>query len=135
MITYDQEVKPGKEIRMNINPYILPGILCIVILGFGFWTSRSGKPYPGSLFNIHKLAALGGVVLVVIRAVQLDLLAKFSNPGWVWGAAAVLAVMALFGSGAALSIREGDSPVFRRIHQVGIGLLLVSGAGLVYLLS
>jgi len=39
--------------------------------GFGVWLSLSGKPYNAILFNIHKLAALATVVVLVIQLYRL----------------------------------------------------------------
>ncbi len=42
---------------------ILPGFLFLIIIGFGLWVSKVGKPYNNLLFYIHKLIALGAVIL------------------------------------------------------------------------
>ena len=48
--------------------FVIPGVLFILTLVFGFWLSRSGKPYNGLIFNIHKLIALAAVIVAAIRA-------------------------------------------------------------------
>ena len=48
--------------------FVIPGVLFILTLVFGFWLSRSGKPYNGLIFNIHKLIALAAVIVTAIRA-------------------------------------------------------------------
>jgi hypothetical protein len=42
------------------------GLFSLFLFLSGFWLSRSGKPYNGIIFNIHKLIALTAVVLFVI---------------------------------------------------------------------
>jgi hypothetical protein len=52
---------------------ISTGLFFLFIFLSGFWLSRSGKPYPVILFNLHKLIALAAVVflfLAVYRAQQ-----------------------------------------------------------------
>ena len=47
--------------------FITLEIISLLTLVFGFWLSLAGKPYNGILFNIHKLIALGGVIVTVIQ--------------------------------------------------------------------
>ncbi len=46
------------------------GIFFLFILLSGFWVSRSGKPYNGLIFNIHKLIGLAAGIYL-IRIVHL----------------------------------------------------------------
>lgn len=39
----------------------------ILTVAIGIWLSQKGKPYHEALFNIHKLIALAGVVLVGVH--------------------------------------------------------------------
>ncbi len=55
----------------TLSKFTLPGILFALTLAFGFWLSHAGKPYNGLLFNVHKLIALGAVVLAVLRLASL----------------------------------------------------------------
>ena len=50
--------------------FIYTGIFFLFILLSGFWVSRSGKPYNGLIFNIHKFIGLG-VGVFLIRTVYL----------------------------------------------------------------
>ena len=47
--------------------FVTPGVLFILTLVFGFWLSRSGKPYHTLIFNVHKLIALAAVVVTAIQ--------------------------------------------------------------------
>ena len=66
---------------MFIQPvFIYPLILFFISVCFGFWVSKLGKPYNGVLFNIHKLVALSGVVLTILKvraSIMLD-----TQSGW-----------------------------------------------------
>jgi len=96
-----------------INQFVIPGILFLLTLAFGFWLSRAGKPYNGVLFNIHKLIALGGVVWAGIQFSK-----TFHVPDWqlvVLLAVSALWVIALFVSGA---LRERPSEDQRAVSHL-----------------
>jgi hypothetical protein len=114
------------------------GILLIVIVGLGIWVNRTGKPYNGILFNIHKLLALGAVILTAVRIFRLDPLATFpSNVLFLIGLA-VLMVITLFATGAVMSIQVEVKSIFQWIHGISpvvitasivIALILIQSKG------
>ena len=106
--------------------FIIPGIGFLATLIVGFWLSRAGKPYNGALFNVHKFIALG---TVVFTAIQLNNLLKGSQvqPLFILsGIVAVIAVIALFVSGAFLSIGNLNDGVMKLIHNIVPFLLVIS---------
>ena len=102
-----------------------PGILFVFTLAFGFWMSQMGKPYNGILFNIHKLAALAAVVLVVMQLSKMlksiDSLALII----VLLAAAALCAVALFASGALMSLGKLDYNLTLTIHRGALAVLVI----------
>ena len=121
---------------MNIAGILLPaGILFVITVGFGFWVSWIGKPYHALLFNIHKLVALGGVILGSIRIFKLDPLAEF--PLLVVGLLGVAAVcvITMFATGAVMSIKEEETRLVKTIHQISPFLITVLVGLAVYLLG
>jgi hypothetical protein len=110
----------------TLSKFVLPGILFMLTLAFGFWLSRVGKPYNGLLFNIHKLIALGSVVLTGIQlsktlhAPDLLLVALLT--------VSTLCVIALFVSGALMSAEKSDDALLLTIHRVA-PVILVVGLG------
>ncbi len=46
----------------SLSKVIITGSFFLFIFLFGYLLGRAGKPYPGLLFNIHKLVALGALV-------------------------------------------------------------------------
>lgn len=100
------------------------GILLLIIIGFGIWVSRSGKPYNGLLFNIHKLVALGAVILTGIRLFRLEPLSTFPIMVILLIAMAGLSVIAMFATGAVLSIQEELNPLMQWIH--GVSAVVIS---------
>lgn len=92
---------------------ILPGVLYLLTLVFGFGLSRVGKPYHSLLFNIHKLIALGAVILAAIRFWQIPRPGNsFALIGGLLVVAA-LCVIALFASGALMSAEKLDYAFFQ----------------------
>ena len=121
---------------MSIAGILLPtGILFVITVGFGFWVSRMGKPYHALLFNIHKLVALGGVILGSIRIFKLDQLAEF--PLLVIGLLGVAAVcvITMFATGAVMSIKEEETRLVLTIHQISPFLIIILMGLAVYLLG
>jgi hypothetical protein len=107
-----------------LNPTL--GFLLTLI--FGFWLSRRGKPYNGLLFNLHKLIALGTVVLsglALFRALNgLDVATLIV----LLLLLAALSVIALFVSGALMSAGKGEFRVMKLTHNIS-PLILVAAMG------
>jgi antibiotic biosynthesis monooxygenase (ABM) superfamily enzyme len=121
---------------MSIAGKLLPvGILFVITVGFGFWVSRVGKPYHALLFNIHKLVALGGVILTTVRIFRLDPFAEFPLIVIVLVAAAAVCVIATFATGAVMSIKEQEIRPILTIHQISPFLIVIFMGLAVYLLG
>jgi len=97
---------------------------------FGFWLSKAGKPYNGILFNIHKLIALG--VVIITSMMVYEELNTAPAQGLVIGLVVVagLAVITLFISGAFLSIGNVRYEVVKLIHNVAplVAVLMMGSA-------
>ena len=115
------------------NRFITSGIFFLLTLAFGFWLSHAGKPYNGLLFNVHKLIALGCVVLV---GIQFSKTLHAPN-GLLIALLAVLAlcVIVLFASGALMSAGKLDYPLMLTIHRVAPPLLAIAAGLVLYLLG
>lgn len=116
------------------SKFILPGILLLLALAFGFWLHILGKPYNGLLFNVHKLVALGAVVFAVIQT--YNLLKGVDVPLVVVALAAVcvLCVVALFATGAFMSIGNLPNVPLLTMHRIALIVLPLSAATLMYLM-
>lgn len=98
-------------------------ILFVLTLGFGLWLSLSGKPYNGLLFNIHKLLALGAVILAGVQVYHQMKNLPFQGIFTLLVVVVVVCVVTLFFSGAMLSIGKMDHALALTIHRVGLALL------------
>ena len=115
--------------------FVIPGILFLLTLGFGFWLSHAGKPLNVVLFNVHKLIALAAVVLAVIQTrnvlkdgeVQFVLIALIALTG--------LTVVALFATGALMSVNKPAYSTLLTIHKIASPLAVVAAIGALYLLG
>ena len=114
---------------------LTPGITFLLTLVFGFWLGKAGKPYNGLLFNIHKLIALG---TVVVAAIQVYRLFQVLKPlPWIVLVTVIVAlcVVALFASGAFLSIGNMNYTMARIIHNVGLVLAVIAMGFAIYFLN
>ena len=107
-----------------ITKFVPTGVLFMFTISFGFWVSHRGRPYHNLLFNIHKLLALSGVVIAGIRFFRLDPALRFPSPALILAATTVFPVIALFATGAIMSIREEESRPVLLIHQLSLALII-----------
>ena len=107
--------------------------LLVIILVFGVYLHRMGRPYHPLWFNIHKLAALGLVVYATWVVIPL---AKAQDLGGLFVGLIILAVVsaiALFVSGGLMNADKlHDSMV--RIHRVANYGFIAGLAGVFYFL-
>jgi uncharacterized membrane protein YadS len=119
----------------KITPFAIPIITFLLTLAFGVWLSNSGKPYNGILFNVHKLIALGAAVLT---AVQLFRVLKDTGIQVIPILLIVIAfvcVIALFATGALMSMEKMSYEAMLTIHRLAPVLAAVAMAVALYLLT
>ena len=117
---------------MNCAP---TGILLLVIIGFGIWTSRLGKPYNWLLFNIHKLIALGAVILTGVKLWRMDPLNEFSGSVIILLAIAIIFVISMFATGAVMSIQDEVKVIYQWVHRLSLVVIILSLAAALILLQ
>ncbi len=110
------------------------GLLFLLIFGFGFWLSRSGKPYNVAIFTVHKLIVLGTAVflgLTIYHAHQVTPLTPLQI-----GLVTLTAVcfVGTIATGGLLSIDRPMPAFVLRLHQVVPYLTVASSGGILYLL-
>ncbi|MFQ3632429.1 hypothetical protein [Roseiflexus sp.] len=116
------------------SKFILPGALLLLTYAFGFWLSVLGNPYNGALFNIHKLVALGAVVLAVIQTYNLF---KGANTQFVviaLAAVSVLCIITLFATSALMSIGNLPHAPLLTVHRIALAALPLATISMVYFL-
>ena len=113
---------------------ILPGFLFLIIIGFGLWVSKVGKPYNNLLFYIHKLIALGAVILACIRIFKLDPFVSFPNIAILLIALTVLGVIGMFITGAIMSIKNEVPTAAPLVHKILPMVVFISMTISIYLI-
>ncbi len=99
---------------------IFKGSITIFALGivmiFGFLLSKNGKPYNDILFTIHKGVALGMVIYSYLYIKQFKSIIR--NDFWLvlFLIIIVICILALFVTGALLSIGKVDYVMLKRLH-------------------
>jgi hypothetical protein len=119
----------------TVATFLVPVGAFLMTLVFGVWLSRKGKPYNGLLFNAHKLIALGTVVVTAVRTyyalegaeVQALLIALIILAG--------LCVVALFATGALMSLGKLSHALLLTIHRVALFLAAGAMAAAIYFLG
>ncbi len=115
--------------------YIAPGIVFLLTLASGFWLSLAGKPLNGVIFNIHKLIALVAVVFTGILVARS--LKGMETQALLIGLLilAALCIVALFATGALMSIGKVDYTLLRTLHNIAPAVLVLTMGAVVYLLA
>jgi hypothetical protein len=114
---------------------IVTGLLVLFTLLSGVWLSRSGKPYNTGIFTIHKLIALATVIIGGITIRDLHQVAALV-PIIEISAIVItgLLFLALFVSGALLSLDKDLNGLVNVVHKVAPALATLSAAITIYLM-
>ena len=116
-----------------LSNFLTLGIVFLLTLAFGFWLSRIGKPYNGILFNIHKLLALATVIVAAFeirKTLQSEGTIPFYN---VLIALTGVSIIALFATGALMSIGKLNYAVSLTIHKAAPILATMTLIAAIYL--
>lgn len=105
-------------------------LVAIVVFISGAALSRRGAPYNILLVTVHKLLALGSVVLLALAFVTGLAAAPAVWPAWTLAVVTTLTAMMLFASGAMLSGGRSQNPVWGQMHRIGPYLVVAAGLGL-----
>lgn len=112
--------------------FLVAGIAFVLTIVIGFWLSKLGKPYNGALFNVHKLLALGAVVVAgiqvygMLKSIEVQILAILLV------VLATVCVIILFASGALMSMDKLDYKVMRSVHRIGLVVLILAVVVAIY---
>ena len=119
----------------TITKFTIPGIAFLLTLAFGVWVSYSGRPYNGILFNIHKLIALGAVIVTISQLSRMLTTADSMALIIVLLVLAGVCVVALFATGALMSMGKLNYDVTLTVHKIAPVVMALAMALVVYLLG
>ena len=118
-----------------LTKFTIPGIVFLITLAFGVWLSNLSKPYNGILFNVHKLMALGAVIVTTMQIYKI--LKDMESQSLVIALVifVALCVVALFATGAFMSLGKLNYEVILAIHRVSPVLAIITMSAIIYLLT
>ena len=119
----------------TVSRTLICGLLFFLTLISGVWVSNSGKPLNVLIFTFHKLIALATVIVIAVNVFYLHKavdIKPFVDLSVILATA--LLFLALFISGALLSIGKPLPGFILTIHQVAPLLAMVSSTLTIYLL-
>ncbi len=109
-------------------------VLFVLVFVFGFWLSRSGKPYGAILFNVHKLIALGALVLLAVNLYRFHQVTPLNAGQFAALAVTAVCFVATMITGGLLNIEKAVMPAFvQTVHHVLPYLTVVSTGVSLYL--
>ena len=118
-----------------LTKFTIPGIVFLSTLTFGVWLSKLCRPYNGILFNIHKLMALGAVIITTMRIYDIFKVVETPTLMIALIVLAALSVVSLFTTGAFMSIGKFNYEIILAIHRISPILATISMAAVIYLLT
>jgi hypothetical protein len=110
------------------------GLLFLFVFLFGFWLSRSGKPYQLIVFTLHKLVALGAIVFLVTIVYKIHQVAPLGPAQMTAIGVTALCFLATMLTGGLLSIDKTMPAIVLKLHQMTPYLTVLSTAITLYLL-
>lgn len=119
---------------MTVSKFILPIILFVLTVAAGFWVTKTGKPYNTGIFTLHKLLALAAVVLAAIAIAKFLKIAPAQPVIIALIVLAALSIIALFATGALMSIQKTVGSAWLLIHRVAPFVLAGSSISAILLL-
>jgi hypothetical protein len=119
----------------TVSKFMLPGIGFVLTVASGIWLSSIGKPLNTIIFTLHKLIALAAVILTGIQVYKTLQEMGIQALPMVLIVLTGLCVIALFVTGALLSLGKPVDEVLLTIHKIAPVLALLAMTGVIYLLT
>lgn len=110
------------------------GVLFLLTIISGIWLHNIGKPLNTLIFTIHKLLALATVLFTAITIYNLFKNTEIKTTILILIITAGFSLLALFISGALLSIGKLKGNIVLTIHNIATILAVFSSAVTIYLL-
>ena len=117
-----------------ISKIIISGLLFLLTIISGIWLHKMGKPLNTFIFTIHKLLALAAVIFTAILIYNLLKNVEIKTLLLILIIIAGLSILALFISGALLSIGKFPHNTMLLVHNIATILAVIFTAATIYLL-
>jgi hypothetical protein len=110
------------------------GLLLVIIIATGIWLSSLGRPINTGAVTVHKLIALAFVIFMSNTIIRLLKETQINSTVLLFLIIAGLSIIALFASGALLSIDKTTPKIILTIHSLTPIITVISLITAVYLL-
>lgn len=104
--------------QTTVSKNVMVGLGFVLTMVSGVVLSKTGRPFNTLIFTIHKLVAVGTVILIGTHIVNLAKPAGLGGPFLALIVATGLFFLALMVSGAFLSFDRPAPRAFLRVHQI-----------------
>jgi hypothetical protein len=113
---------------------IWTGVLFVLVFLSGFWLYRSGRPINAVVLTIHKLIALGALVLIGVTIFQVNQVVALNTTVWIVVIATGVIFVTTIITGGLLSLERPVTAV-TIIHRIGPFLTVAGVIASLYLLA
>jgi hypothetical protein len=97
---------------------IWTGALFILVFLSGFWLYRSGRPINTVVLTLHKLIALGALILIGVTIYQVNQVAALSTTAWIAVIITGILFVTTIITGGLLSLQQPVMAV-GIVHKIG----------------
>ena len=116
------------------SEFLITGASFIFMFIFGFTLSKSGKPYNGLLFNIHKLIGLGAGIYLVRLVYLTNKATPFTKAQLIAITASIIFFLGLVVTGGLISAEITVPDFVNIIHKILPYLAVISTGITLYLI-
>ncbi len=101
-------------------------VLTVLVIITGVVLTKKGSPYPGLLFNVHKLLTLAAITLLVLIVIQLMKGTPVSTIDWVFIILTGLFMIGSLITGGLLNVEGAAYSTMRILHKIVpvVGIIL-----------
>jgi hypothetical protein len=124
----------AQEMNALTSRIIWTGVLFILVFLSGFWLYRSDRPLNTIVLTVHKLVALGALILIGVTVYQVNQVTALNAPAWIMVVVTGVLFVTTIITGGLLSLEQPVTAV-SIVHKVGPFLTVGSTIVTVYLLA
>ena len=112
--------------------YLNLAAMFLVIFVFGFWLSRTEKPYNSLLLNVHKLVGLGAGIYILAHTVRIHKVTPLDTASFLTVVVTAILFLSMGITGGLVSAEVTVPDFVSKIHKFLPYLTVVSSAGVLY---
>ncbi len=117
-----------------LSKFGVVGLVFALVFVSGFWLSHLGRPYSTLFFNVHKLVALTGVIVLGVLIYQARDTARLDAAAVAALVFAAACCLAMIVTGGLQNIEPPLPAWLGVVHRIFPYITVLAGAGALYLL-